>query len=56
MVVEGISTAKAAYELSKKCGVEMPIVQAAYDVLYKGKNPREAVTNLMLRDRKNEKF
>ncbi len=56
MVVEGINTAKAAYELSVKCGVEMPITEAAYDVLYKGKNPREAVMDLMLRDRKNEKI
>lgn len=56
MVVEGINTTKAAYELAQKCGVEMPIVQAAYDVLYNGKNPREAVTNLMLRDKKNEKL
>ena len=54
MVVEGISTAKAAYELSKKQGVEMPIINAAYDVLYNGANPREAVTNLMLRDKKIE--
>lgn len=55
MVVEGINTAKAAYELAQKCGVEMPITEAAYNVLYRGCNPREAVTNLMLRDKKNEK-
>ena len=55
MVVEGIKTAKAAYELAQKTGVEMPIVQAAYDVLYNDKDPREAVTNLMLRDKKNER-
>lgn len=54
MVVEGISTTKAAYELSKKQGVEMPIINAAYDVLYNGASPREAVTNLMLRDKKIE--
>ena len=56
MVVEGINTTKAAYELAKKHGVEMPIVDAAYKVLYMGGDPKEAVTNLMLRDKKNEKF
>lgn len=54
MVVEGISTAKAAYELAQKNNVEMPIVSAAYDVLYNGANPKDAITNLMLRDKKAE--
>ena len=54
MVVEGILTAKAAYELSRKTGIEMPIVSAAYDVLYNGANPKTAITNLMLRDKKAE--
>ena len=54
MVVEGIVNAKAAYELSIKQGVEMPIINAAYDVLYNGVNPKESVTNLMLRDKKIE--
>ncbi len=54
MVVEGILTAKAAYELAQKTGIEMPIVSAAYDVLYNGANPKTAITNLMLRDKKSE--
>ena len=54
MVVEGITTAKAAYELAQKNNVEMPIVSAAYDVLYNGANPKDAITNLMLRDKKAE--
>ena len=54
MVVEGILTTKAAYELAQKTGIEMPIVSAAYDVIYNGANPKTAITNLMLRDKKAE--
>ena len=35
MVVEGVNTASAAYELSKKYGVSMPITEEAYNVLYR---------------------
>ena len=54
MVVEGINTTKAAYEMSKKLNVQMPIVEAAYNVIYKGKCPKETVTALMLREKKEE--
>ncbi len=54
MVVEGIKTCKSAYQLAKKYGVEMPIVQTAYEVLYNGKNPKDAVYSLMMRDKKQE--
>lgn len=54
MVVEGVNTAKAAYELSKKYGVEMPIVEEANNILYNGASPREAVLRLMKRGRKSE--
>ncbi len=54
MVVEGISNAKAAYALAKKYEVQMPIIESAYDVLYAGKNPKDAVTDLMLRNKKIE--
>ena len=54
MVVEGVVNCRAAYELSKKYDVEMPIVSEAYDVLYNGKNPHDAVMELMLRDKKHE--
>ena len=54
MVVEGIVTTKAAYELAKKHNVEMPITQEIYHVIYNGGNPGEAVTNLMTRSRKHE--
>jgi glycerol-3-phosphate dehydrogenase (NAD(P)+) len=54
MVAEGVRTARSARELSRKVGVEMPIVEAVYDVLYQGTSAREAVENLMLRAPKAE--
>ena len=54
MVVEGVQSCPAAYELSKKYGVEMPIIEKAYQVLFEGKNPKEAVLELMMREPKNE--
>ena len=54
MVVEGVQNCRAAYELAGKWGVEMPIVNKAYEVLYEGKNPKEAVLELMQRDPKSE--
>lgn len=55
MVVEGVTTTKAAYELAKKYNVSMPITEQAYEVLFNNKNPREAVFDLMIRDKKDEK-
>lgn len=54
MVVEGVQSCRAAYELARKYGVEMPIVQKAYEVLYEGKNPKDAVVELMQRNPKSE--
>ncbi len=54
MVVEGVGTTKAAMDLSRRYGVEMPIVEQAYRVLFKGDDPRQAVTRLMVRDKKDE--
>lgn len=53
-VVEGYYAARSARELSRKMGVEMPIVEAAYDVLYLGKDPGQAVRALLLRQKKAE--
>jgi len=50
MVVEGVYSAKAAKSLAKKYGVSMPIVEQVNAVLFEGKNPQEAVKDLMLRD------
>ena len=54
MVVEGVYCSSIAYELGKKFDVEMPIINEAYDVLYNGKSPKEAIYNLMCRNRKDE--
>lgn len=54
MTVEGVWATEAAYKLSKKHGVEMPITEACYNVLFNGANPRDEVLRLMTRDRKSE--
>ncbi len=53
-VVEGVYSSTAAYELSKKYDVEMPIITEAYNVLFNDKNPRQALLELMKRDKKDE--
>ncbi|MBN3555929.1 NAD(P)H-dependent glycerol-3-phosphate dehydrogenase [Fictibacillus nanhaiensis] len=54
MVVEGVRTTQAAYELSKREEVEMPITQVLYDVLFNGKGAKQAVDDLMQRSRTHE--
>lgn len=53
-VVEGVINAKAAYELSQKYNVVMPITTEINNVLYNGKNVRQAVYDLMTRDKTTE--
>ena len=50
MVAEGIKTSRAAYELGKKMDVALPITNQVYHVLYDGKDPNEAVRELMTRE------
>ncbi|MGY3777243.1 NAD(P)H-dependent glycerol-3-phosphate dehydrogenase [Isobaculum melis] len=54
MIVEGVATTKAAYELAAEKGVDMPITNAIYDVLYQDVTAREAILHLMTRDGKSE--
>ena len=54
MVVEGVRTTKAAYQLAKKYDVPMPITEQLYDVLFSDKTPKEAVDILMGRLKKRE--
>lgn len=54
MVVEGANAAKAARELAKQYDVEMPITNVVCEVLFEGKNARDAVLELMNRDSKAE--
>lgn len=55
MVAEGVRTARSAVELAKKHGVDMPITNQVYRVLFEGMDPRQAVSNLMERDAKPER-
>ncbi len=54
MVVEGVNTCKAAYRLANELDIEMPITEQLYYVLYEGKDPGEAVVELMHRDKNHE--
>lgn len=54
MVVEGVYSAKAAVKLGKKYGVSLPIIDKVSEVLFEGKDPGEAVNELMLRDGRPE--
>ncbi|WP_125544449.1 NAD(P)H-dependent glycerol-3-phosphate dehydrogenase [Levilactobacillus lindianensis] len=54
MVIEGVATTKAAYELSKERGVSMPITEAIYQVLYEGKDIKQAISELMQREGRSE--
>lgn len=53
-VVEGYYATKSAWELAKKLQVEMPIIQAAYAVLYEGKEAAQVVSALLNRSKKPE--
>lgn len=53
-VAEGVATTDAAYRLGAKLGVELPIVEQMYRILYEGLSPIEAVATLMEREPKQE--
>lgn len=53
-LVEGVKTAKSAIDLARKLGVEIPICEKMYAILYEGKDPRQAVYELMTREPKSE--
>ena len=52
--VEGIRTAKIIHELAKEKNIEMPIIEAVYQVLYEDKKPSEIAYKLMTRELKKE--
>lgn len=54
MVAEGVPTAKAAHQLALKYGVDMPIMEQVDKVLFEGKDPQKAVSDLMRRPGKDE--
>ena len=55
MTIESIENIEVAKKLAEKYDVEMPIVNAAYDVLYNNLKPSDAVNKLMTREIKFEK-
>ena len=54
MIIEGISTTKVAHELAQELDVYMPITQAIYQVIYEGKDIREAIHHMMSNEFKEE--
>ena len=54
MVAEGVLTSKSAYDLSKRHHIPMPITEEVNYVLFRGKDPRRAVEDLMMRELKVE--
>lgn len=54
MVVEGVPATAAAYSLAQKTGVEMPICETAYNILFNDVSPEKAVKSLMTRQKRHE--
>jgi glycerol-3-phosphate dehydrogenase (NAD(P)+) len=54
MVAEGVETSRSASKLSKKNGIETPITDEVYKILFEDKDPVKATTDLMTRDMKME--
>ena len=54
MVAEGVKTTEAVYQLGRTCGVETPITDQVFATLFQGKDPGQAVQELMLRELKEE--
>lgn len=55
-VIEGIPTTDAVLRMAEAAGVEMPITRAVHSILFRGKSPLEAVTDLMNRPPKPERL
>ena len=53
-VIEGIATCESVVSLARQLGVEIPITQAVYEVLFEHKNVKAAIADLMKRDLKAE--
>lgn len=54
MVAEGVKTAKSAWQLAQRHGVDVPITSQVHAILYEGKAPKQAVRDLMTREAKPE--
>jgi len=54
MVAEGVKNSRAAHLLAQRLGVDMPLVEAVYHILYEDLSPKEAIKKLMSRELKDE--
>lgn len=54
MVAEGVNTTRAVYDISRKLGIEVPITECVYEIIYKDLSPFESVNKLMKRKFKSE--
>lgn len=54
MVAEGVRTSKAVYEIAVKNGLDVPITECIYEIIYKSLSPEESVKKLMSRKFKPE--
>ena len=53
-VAEGVHNTASVRDLARSVGVEMPITEQMYELIYEGKSPRQAVIDLMTRGLKRE--
>jgi glycerol-3-phosphate dehydrogenase (NAD(P)+) len=54
MVAEGVRTSRSVYTLARNLGVEMPITEQVYSLLYENKHPKQVVADLLAREVKPE--
>ncbi|HUJ71887.1 MAG TPA: NAD(P)H-dependent glycerol-3-phosphate dehydrogenase, partial [Verrucomicrobiae bacterium] len=54
MVAEGVKTARSAWQLAQRHGVDVPITRQVYAIIYEGQGPKQAVRDLMTREAKPE--
>lgn len=55
-IAEGVPTAKSAFECARRLGVETPIIDQVYSVVYEAKPPAQALQELLGRDQKAERI
>ncbi len=56
MVAEGVKTTEAVYHMAQRLGIDMPITEAVYRILFRGKRPGDIVQQLMTRSAKQEEW
>jgi glycerol-3-phosphate dehydrogenase (NAD(P)+) len=54
MIAEGVDTTQSAFDLGRKVGVEVPIIEQVHRILFEDKDPLQACKDLMTRDPKGE--